>query len=89
MEALSEAATGGVVIVPSLKPAVEVSLSKPLALSALSRSWQIKAIHTPTHQRVRRGNKLPERLTEEMAAFVVPQPTTPNVSGRSTFRPNQ
>ena len=32
---LSEAAIGGVVIVPSLKPAVEARLGKPLALSTL------------------------------------------------------
>lgn len=34
-EVLSEAATGGVVIVPPLKPVVEARLGKPLALSTL------------------------------------------------------
>ncbi len=30
--------------------------------------------------------KLPERLIDEMAAFVIPRPLHPNVSGRRTFR---
>ena len=34
-EVLSEAQTGGVVIVPPLKPAIEARLGKPLALSTL------------------------------------------------------
>jgi len=34
-EVLSDAATGGVVIVPPLKPAIEARLGKPLALSTL------------------------------------------------------
>ncbi len=38
-------------------------------------NWlRIKAIHKPTQQRARRGKKLPERLTEEVAAFAVPRP---------------
>ena len=41
-EVLSEAATGGVVIVPPLKPAVEARLGKPLALSTL---YQMLARH--------------------------------------------
>ena len=34
-EALTEAATGGVVIVPPLKPVIEAKLGKPLALSTI------------------------------------------------------
>lgn len=41
-EVLSEAATGVVVIVPPLKPAVEAKLGKPLALSTL---YQMLARH--------------------------------------------
>lgn len=41
-EVLSEAATGGVVIVPPLKPVVEARLGKPLALSTL---YQMLARH--------------------------------------------
>lgn len=41
-EVLSEAATGGVVIVPPLKPAIEARLGKPLALSTL---YQVLARH--------------------------------------------
>ncbi|MBA3756072.1 MAG: winged helix-turn-helix domain-containing protein [Nitrosomonas sp.] len=41
-EVLSEAATGGVVIVPPLKPAVEARLGKSLALSTL---YQMLARH--------------------------------------------
>jgi transposase len=41
-EVLSEAATGGVVIVPPLKPQVEAKLGQPLALSTL---YQMLARH--------------------------------------------
>lgn len=97
-EVLSEAATGGVVIVPPLKPAVEARLGKPLALSTLYQmlarhGWRKLApdkSHPQADPAAREAwKKLPERLTEEVAAFGAPAPAAPNVSGRSTFRPHQ
>ena len=97
-EVLSEAATGGVVIVPPLKPAVEARLDKSLALSTLCQmlaqsGWRklarIKAIHKPTQQRAKRGKKLPRAANRGSGGFCGPAPATSNVSVRSTFRPHQ
>ena len=82
-EVLSEAKTGGVVIVPPLKPAIEARLGKALALSTVYQmlarhGWRKlvpdKVIPKPTRPCVTIGKKLPERLAEEVAAFAISRP---------------
>lgn len=93
-EVLSEAATGGVVIVPPLKPAVEARLGKPLALSTLYQmlarhGWR-KLVPDKSHPQAdpaarEAWKKLPERLTEEVAAFAVPRPLRLMFQGEARF----
>ena len=82
-EVLSEAKTGGVVIVPPLKPAIEAKLGKSLALSTvyqmLSRHGWRKRMPDKSHLKAdlvarEAWKKLPERLAEEVAAFPVSRP---------------
>ena len=77
-EVLNHAATGGAVIVPPLKPAIEARLGKTLALSTLYQmlsrhGWRslhrTRAIRKPIRRHGMHGKKLPERLAEEVAAF--------------------
>ena len=97
-EVLREAAIGGVVIVPPLKPAVEARLGKPLALSTL---YQMLARHgwrklAPDKSHPQAGpaardawKKTPRAANRGSGGFCGPAPAAPNVSGRSTFRPHQ
>ncbi len=80
MKCWSEAATGGVVIVPPLEPAVEAELGKPLAGLLCTKSlarhgWWRKLAPDKSHPQAdpaaRGVEKTPERLTEEVAAFAV------------------
>ncbi len=97
-EVLSEAATGGVVIVPPLKPAVEARLGKPLALSTLyqmlARHGSRKLAPDKSHPQADPAacevwKKTPRATNRGSGGFWDPAPAAPNVSGRSTFRPHQ
>ena len=79
-EVLKPAATGGVVIVPPLKSAIEAGLGKTLGLSTLYQmlshhGWRKLApdkSHPQADPAARdEWKKLPERLAEEVAAFGV------------------
>ena len=97
-EVLNEAKTGGVVIVPPLKPAIEAKLGKPLALSTLyqmlSRHGWRKLVPDKSHPdadpEAREAWKKTSRAAGRRSSGIHRRPSAQaDVPGRGAFWPNQ